>query len=151
MLRPAGSSGLRAPARPGPGPRPRRGVAAAELAVLLPLLCLMALATVDFGRIMRVQIVLMDAARNGAYRASQGPNVTDGQIQQTALAGTGDLSPAPTVEVTRLSDIASRRYVRVTVRTTFRPLSPYPGIRQSIPISRSAVMYDIRSLTQPPA
>jgi Flp pilus assembly protein TadG len=44
----------------------RNGIAAVELAFLLPLLIFMCMATVDFARVSYVQVTLQNCARNGA-------------------------------------------------------------------------------------
>ena len=73
-----------------------RGTAAVEFALVLPLLLLVALGIIDFGRAINAQITLTQAAREGARLAALGqPNV----VGQTHAAATG-LSPV-TVTVTR--------------------------------------------------
>lgn len=73
-----------------------RGTAAVEFALVLPLLLLVVLGIIDFGRALNAQITLTQAAREGARLAALGqPNV----VGQTQAAATG-LSPV-TVTVTR--------------------------------------------------
>ena len=45
---------------------PRRGLAAVELALLLPLLVFLCMATVDFARVIYALVTLQNCARNGA-------------------------------------------------------------------------------------
>lgn len=54
--------------------RSRRGGAAVELALLLPFLCFMFIASVDFSRLFYYGVTLENSARNGAYYASDYPN-----------------------------------------------------------------------------
>lgn len=66
-----------------------RGAAAVEFALLLPLLLLLVLGIVDFGRMLNAQQTLTQAAREGARLVALGqPNVTG----RTQAAATG-LSP----------------------------------------------------------
>ena len=51
--------------------RRRRGVAAVEFAVVLPLLLLLLVGIWELGRIIHIQIILNNAARDGARLASQ--------------------------------------------------------------------------------
>src|SRR5688572_2366527 len=53
-----------------PGAR-RRGVAAVEFAVCLPLLLMLLIGIWELGRIIQVQIILNNAARDGARLAAQ--------------------------------------------------------------------------------
>jgi Flp pilus assembly protein TadG len=55
---PAGSAGR--------SPRRRRGAAAAELAMILPLMLILVLGCVDFGRFAYSYIAVTNAARAGA-------------------------------------------------------------------------------------
>ncbi len=54
----------------------RRGVAAVEFAVVLPLLMLLLVGIWELGRIINVQIILNNAARDGARLAAQANIVT---------------------------------------------------------------------------
>jgi Flp pilus assembly protein TadG len=66
-----------------------RGAAAVEFALLLPLLLLIVLGIVDFGRMLNAQVTLTQAAREGARLVALGqPNVPG----RTQAAATG-LSP----------------------------------------------------------
>jgi Flp pilus assembly protein TadG len=51
-------------------PSARRAAAAVELAVVLPLLVLLTLAAIDFGRIVQAYVIVSHAARAGAGYAS---------------------------------------------------------------------------------
>lgn len=58
----------------------RRGAATVELAVLLPFLAFLFVIGVDWSRIFFVSMTIENAARNGAYYASEYPGVTDKMV-----------------------------------------------------------------------
>jgi Flp pilus assembly protein TadG len=62
----------------------RRGVAAVEAALLLPLALLLVLGTWEVGRMVEVSQILNNAAREGGRSASTG-QYTNSQVQQTVL------------------------------------------------------------------
>jgi Flp pilus assembly protein TadG len=125
--------------------RKRRAVAAAELALLLPVLTVLLAAAVDLGRLFYAYDTVTNCARNGALWAcnpstngtvspSQSPYAT---VTAAATADASNLSPTPTVDAPKYSATAtgtysttylSSGYVQVTVRWTFTPLLNYPGI-----------------------
>jgi len=57
----------------------RRGTAAVEFALIAPIFFTVILAIIEFGRMMMVQQILVNAAREGA-RASVLPSETDSQV-----------------------------------------------------------------------
>ena len=57
----------------------RRGAAAVEFAVVAPILFLLTLATIEFGRAMLVQQLMTNASRAGAREASL-PNSTEDEV-----------------------------------------------------------------------
>lgn len=59
-----------------PGSTRRRGVAAVEFACVLPLLMLLLIGIWELGRIIHVQIIMNNAARDGARLAAQANIVT---------------------------------------------------------------------------
>src|SRR5437588_2668745 len=104
----------------------RRGVAAVELAVLLPFLAFIFLVAVDFGRVFYVSLTLANCARNGAYYAGsfdnypgwQGSGSAIASIQDAAVADGTTLNPplaASNVTVTPGTDANGRSVVTVTV------------------------------------
>ncbi len=93
-----------------------RGVAALELALILPLLCMMIFAVVDIGRLVNARLIVTDLSREGANLASRDLKsgtdlltyLTDsssplnmaasGKIYVTTItAGTTARSPDPTI------------------------------------------------------
>jgi Flp pilus assembly protein TadG len=73
------------PSTAGPGSRPRSGrpgLAAIEFAIVAPLLVLLILGMIEFGRMIMVQQILTNGAREGARKAVL-PGVTDTMVQKT--------------------------------------------------------------------
>src|SRR4051812_3829396 len=80
--------------------RPRAGAATLELAVLLPILCFLFVIAIDCARVFYYSVTLNNAARNGAYYASNYPGIYSYQNAQAVVAAdVSDLSPAPTVTI----------------------------------------------------
>ena len=77
----------------------RRGVAAAELAILAPILTFLFLVTVDWARIFYYTIVLENCARNGAYYASDYGIYDYQSPPDAALEDTTNMSPAPSIVI----------------------------------------------------
>jgi Flp pilus assembly protein TadG len=84
-------------------PRPRglrlreHGAVAAELAVILPILAVLAFGIIEFGRVFNTQISLTGAAREGArVMAIHNDEVATRSATITAAA----MNPSPTVTVT---------------------------------------------------
>lgn len=83
---------------------PRRGAAAVELAVLAPILVFFLLGLWEIGRIVHLQQIVANAAREGARQAAAGKK-TKAQIQDVVLdyldnAGLRITDPAGSVNVT---------------------------------------------------
>jgi hypothetical protein len=135
-----------------------KGGAVAELAVLLPLLAVVLLGTVDFGRIMHDAVVLQGAARAGAYHGARSEaSATDAPaIKRVVLDELKEFKEAQDVDVAseifcRCSDgnevdcetgtcfVGSSKpwtYVHVTVGATFETLFDYPGIPDRVRVNR---------------
>ena len=139
-------------------PRRRSAAAAAELALLLPFLCLLFVGTVDYARVYYFGVTLENCARNGAYYASDYPNTsyvfTDiygyVNLDDAILRDASNLSPAPTYTVnydTNLNGQFSQKtkpigqgYVKVTVNWTFNSITNYPFIPSSVNLTRTCIM-----------
>jgi len=80
----------RRPARR-PHPRPQRGQATVELALVLPAVAAALLAVVQVGLVVRDQVLVVHAAREAARAAAVDPS--DGAARDAAAAATG-LDPA---------------------------------------------------------
>jgi Flp pilus assembly protein TadG len=120
---------------------PRKGVAAVELAVLLPFLAFIFVVTVDFSRIFYDALILSNCARNGALYACANPtnSLDTTGIQNAALADASNLSPTPTVTSTTGTN-SDGNYVQVTVTWTFQTITNYPGIPSTITLTRTVQM-----------
>lgn len=92
-----------------------RGSAAVELALVLPLALLVALALVQVGLLSRDALVVAGAAREGAREAAV--SVDQVRITEAALRGGGGLSASRTqVAVERSGEVGDPVTVRVTYR-----------------------------------
>lgn len=134
------------------------GIAATELALVLPFLCFIFAITVDFSRIFYYTITLEYAARDGAYFASNYPGLYsydapglthDQDITNAALGESTNISPTPTVTTTYDSSYngsyASTTsdgtgYVQVKVTYTFNTIMNFPGVPSSTTINRQIRM-----------
>jgi Flp pilus assembly protein TadG len=118
----------------------RRGAAAVEFAIALPLLLALLVISIDFARAYSVAQVVTDCARNGAIYASH-PDLRDRSPFETtedaAVAGATKLSPEPTVTVDEGVDSTGRGYAEVTVSYPFELVSGLGGGYTSITISRT--------------
>ena len=139
----------------------RRGTAATEMAILLPVFVFLLVATIDYARIFYYGVILTNCARNGAQWASNPYNTNSpsqspyADVTTAALADAPSLSQAPRV-VAKYSKTASptpytsttpiaatstsTAYVEVTVTWTFTTLIPCPGIPSTVTLSRAARM-----------
>ena len=80
----------------------RRGAAAAELAVVLPLLVFLLVMAVDFSRVYYYSLTLSNCARSGALYASDQFSPLAARyssVQQAAQADAANLRPVPNVSV----------------------------------------------------
>jgi len=125
-------------------------VVATEFALILPVLLLIVVACIDFGRVMYSSIALQNAARAGAayaamnnytgstlgiWKANVEQAARDEFVQQFGLSGgsVGVTVPTPTVEAGGL------RRVRVTVTyNSFQLFTPLPGLPNNLTLSGSA-------------
>jgi Flp pilus assembly protein TadG len=123
--------------------RLRRGAAAAELALLLPLLAFLFVITVDFARVFYFSQVVENCARQGALYASD-PKAPAANlytsVQQAALADATNLNPQPTVTSTNGTDGAGNAYVAVTVTWPFHTITGFPGVPNNVTLSSTVQM-----------
>lgn len=103
---------------------PRRGVAAVEFAVVLPIMLILVLGVWEIGRLVEVQQLLTNAAREGARRAAMGSaSNTDAKNAVTRyLQNTGIPTTNATINVTNetnpgvdASDAAQLDCFRITI------------------------------------
>jgi Flp pilus assembly protein TadG len=134
----------------------RRGAAAAELAVLLPLLAFIFLITVDFGRIIYYTITIDNCVHNGALYASQ---TFDNQNQQwisgdaqywegrnsqqvsdvasAAILDGCSLDPPLTTSNVTIANGSTANSKVVTITYNFETITNFPGIPSPVTITRS--------------
>lgn len=101
--------------------RPERGAVAVEMAIVLPLLLLVLGGVIDFGRLFMAEIMVTNAAREGARMTAMGYNSTDTQTRVTnSMPGLADmdLTPEMTIELSCPSAPAITDVASVRVRTT---------------------------------
>jgi Flp pilus assembly protein TadG len=137
-----------------PGARPQAGLATVEMAIALPLLLLLMLATAEFGRILSQYNTLTKATRdacryvasNAAVGTTRVVSITP-QLQTNAgnLLVTGNVNgsgspllPGLATGSVTVSD-AGNGYVRVSVSYTYQPMIgatlPTFGLAGSIPLA----------------
>jgi TadE-like protein len=139
----------------------RRGAAAVELALLLPVLVFCSMMSVDFARVAYAQVTLQNCARNGAlyefYKAA-GFSLPAGWTSLSAATAAdalltygSDGKPAtiasdPSFTVAATSPASStNNYVTVTVTYAFKPIAlpsmhGLPSLPGSVTLSQSATM-----------
>jgi Flp pilus assembly protein TadG len=124
--------------------RRRRGVAAVELAVLLPLLVFLFLITIDFARVYYFSLTLTNCARAGALYASDPAIASESPFASTeaaALADGTNLSPAPKITESQGTDAFGRPYVQVTAAYSFSTVTGFPGLPNNLALKRTVKMY----------
>ena len=122
--------------------RERRGVAAVELAVLLPFLAFLFVIAVDWSRIFYFSVIVTNCARNGALYASDPttqPSSRYADVTAATLADASNLSPAPSVSSTSGTD-SSGPYVEVTVSYSFQTVTNFPGVPSTTNLVRTVRM-----------
>jgi Flp pilus assembly protein TadG len=119
----------------------RRGAAAVELAVLLPLLCFILFASLDFCRVFYYSVTVSNCARNGAaYGSTDQARARDPVgIEAAALADARSNLDTQYLNVSCSTDDTAS-YVQVTVDYPFITLIPYPAIPRQTNLSRTVRM-----------
>ena len=145
-----------------------RCVAVTEMALVFPVLFLLLIGILDFGRVFYTAMAVSHAARAGVQYGAQS-DVTSGDfdgMRQAAADAAGDVSGV-TVTACRfcqcpdgtpsncgcgtdtctlgclsncMSTDAPRVFVSVTVDKVFTPLFPYPGLPRTTDVNRQAIM-----------
>ncbi len=122
--------------------RLRWGVAAVELAILLPLLCFLFVIAVDFARVFYFSMTVANCARNGAIYGSQDPlSSRDTTGIDTAARRDASNLDSRLVNVSSATDNAANpNYVDVTVTYPFTTITRYPGVPSQMTLSRTVRM-----------
>jgi hypothetical protein len=124
--------------------RPRRGIAIAELAVVLTTLLFICLAACDFGRAFYNSVLLNNCAANGAMYGSNATLAAQMPYTSVSAAALADwpasLSPQPTVSSVTGTDSNGTNYINVTVSQSFPTIVSYPLIPNPVSLSRTVRM-----------
>lgn len=132
--------------------RSESGTALVEFAIVAPVLALLLIGLIDFGRYMYDGILASNAARAAAAYGSQTLATADDQAGMTNAANNDSqgltwstLNAVPFctyngATVACGSNAAETVYVQVNVGATFTPLIHYPFLPSSIPVSGSSLM-----------
>ena len=141
--------------------RTRSGGAAVELAVVFPVLLLLIIGVVDYGRVFYTSVAVSNAARAGAEWGAQSSTTSGGPTNVTDTAGMkafaqADGNEAGTLTVTPLvycecggaahsctnacgGGAAPDVFVKITASKSVSMFLPYPGLPSSILVSRTAI------------
>ncbi|MFD5276599.1 TadE/TadG family type IV pilus assembly protein [Pseudarthrobacter sp. NPDC058362] len=114
-----------------------RGAAAVEFSILLPLLLLLVLGTVEFGRAYNAQITLTNAARDGArvMAISNDPAAARTAAKNAAASVSTSI---PSSDITLSSEVCSAgNQVTLTINYT---LATITGIAGPFPLQGKGVM-----------
>lgn len=114
-----------------------------ELGLLAPVLLILALGVIDFGRVYFAYVSVTNGARNGAHYASNSPSAATNTVairdaamgDMNELLGTSASNPAVTT-VTG-NDGQGSLYADVTVTYTFNTIFPWPGLPSSFDVERT--------------
>jgi Flp pilus assembly protein TadG len=135
-------------------PDARRGLAAVETAIVLPVVLLLTLATIDFGRIVYAYLAVSNAANAGAeYGAmhqftSYTQSYWQSQIQsaiQNEMQNLNGFSPANLqTSYSTTTDSAGLYQLTVSVSYPFSTIVNWPGIPNQVQLSHQVVMRQLR-------
>ena len=120
------------------GARRACGQALLELAIVVPVLFLLALIAVDVGRMFYCfQSVESAAAAGAQFGCLNSQNAADaGGIRTNALAQASDIAALSPV----VSSAISSNLLSVTVGATFTPVMAWPGLPSQVPMQRTVIM-----------
>ncbi|MHB8375361.1 MAG: TadE/TadG family type IV pilus assembly protein [Dehalococcoidia bacterium] len=122
-----------------------RGQSIVEFALTLPILLVIVLGAVDYGRVYYRNVQVAQAARNGAAYASINPpnsNQQNGNFQQqmagATFAGSDLAASGATVTVVQSADQSGGQDVQVDVQQQFSTLVRWPLLPTSFQLHASA-------------
>lgn len=114
-----------------------RGAAAVEFAILLPLLLMLVLGTIEFGRAYNAQITLTNAARDGVRVMAIANDPAGAKTAAKTAAGSVSTT-IPTSDITLSTDTCSTgTQVTLTIKYT---LSTITGFAGPFPMTGKGVM-----------
>jgi Flp pilus assembly protein TadG len=102
-----------------------RGAVAVEMAIILPLLLLILVGIIEFGRVLNVQVSLTQAAREGARYAAIHYKDAGLNVSGHALAAAPSLSGLPVGVTSNASSCAPGANVTVTTSVSLTSLSGF--------------------------
>lgn len=102
-----------------------RGAVAVEMAMLLPLLLLILIGTIEFGRVLNVQVSLTQAAREGARHAAIHYDDASLNVTGAALSAAPSLAGLSVAVANNAATCATGANVTVTTNVTLPSLSGF--------------------------
>lgn len=105
--------------------RKEKGAVAVEMAIVLPLLLLILLGIIEFGRVMNVQVSLTQAAREGARYAAIHYGEAGLDVSGKALAAAPALSGLPVSVTNNASSCSAGANVTVTTKVTLPSMTGF--------------------------
>jgi len=105
--------------------RKERGAVAVEMAIVLPLLLLILLGIIEFGRALNVQVSLTQAAREGARYAAIHHSETGLDVSGTALAAAPALAGLGVTVTNNATSCTSGANVTVTTKVTLSSMTGF--------------------------
>ncbi|QUM78039.1 pilus assembly protein [Moritella sp. 24] len=147
-----------------PSKTDQRGIIAIEAIIVLPIMILIMLTILDFGRVMHASITTTNSARSAAGYGAQNTNsaIDYTGMKSAALADATNLkvddynTSAVTITTERICrcvggsniscgstsscNLGVEVYVKSTATRDFRTLAPYPIIPNSVQLTRSATI-----------
>jgi Flp pilus assembly protein TadG len=135
-------------------PAPRRGTAAVEFALAIPVLMLLAIGCCDMGRALADYVAVSNAARVGAeygathayttYTYGSWQNVVTQRAQQE-MQGSSGIDPTQlAVSVSTVPESGNFYLVTVTVTYPFNMITAWPGLPAQFNLSHSVTMQRYR-------
>lgn len=126
--------------------RARRGLAAVELASLLPVMLFLTMASIDFSRVVYALVTLQNCARNGAlyeFNTAAGYGTSFTSLSQAVTADSGGLALNPPTATS--PGLPALNYVTVTVSCQFSLISipsiqGLPALSGSMTLTQSSTM-----------
>ena len=134
----------------------RAGTSFIETAILIPVLLMVCCGTMDFARIVYAGVEIASAARAGVQFGALTPGNSGNTsgMTQAALADAADLGSTVTASAsnfctcsgatvacsTTCAGVVPAGYVSVTANYTYNTVLPYPGLPQTVLLSRTAKM-----------
>ena len=102
-----------------------RGAVAVEMAIILPLLLLILIGIIEFGRVLNVQVSLTQAAREGARYAAIHYNDPGLDVTGATLAAAPSLAGLPVTVTNNASSCSPGNNVTVTTKVSLTSLTGF--------------------------